>query len=437
MINEFTNENRILVSINGLDLIRDEIVKVEVHTQIGNVMPWAELWVNTSRELVHANCQYEMSKVEIEMQQLGRNNAVVESKKMKFFLSKVDNLKNSTSGNNTTYSVKLKLVGDAEKYMSIPEVRAAEDRETNLPKFISGMICIGVGCGRLQLEIKDNLLSRATDWQNWIQFNLTGMQFVNMALSKAMIETSDNEDEGNKREYVYTSAIDFAGDGNPKISLYDLKLRTQTFPPATVKTLSEGGDPTTKQLNFSYKSGDSRMMYQSPSLNIKGAEHSKDFNGRTASIYDTEEHSYNSKEIKQPMLFSDSQEYTEAEEFDGTSMGNLPKTFPAYKSKERGQGEIYTSNHSNMNQNAQKFQTSAAIQALKKVTYGMAFPNQMIDVKPISMCTVEVPKPGEDGGNPVDDTRLTGKYMVLEVDHVYVGGRMNTYVTAGRDSFVA
>jgi len=436
-MNEFTNENRILVSVNGLELNKNEIIKVEVHTQIGNVMPWAEVWIRTTRELVHANCQYEMSKVVIEMQQLGRNNAVVDTKKMKFFLSKVDNLDKSKIGNNTAYSIKIKLVGDADKYMSVPEVRAAEDRETNLPKFLSDMICVGDGCGRLQLEIKDNLLSRATDWQNWIQYNLTGMQFVNMALSKALIETDNNEDDGNKREYTYTSAIDFAREGQPKMSLYDLKLRTQTFPPATVKVLSDRGDPSSSQLKFSYHTGDGRMMYQTPNIQIKGAEHSKNFNGRTASIYDVEEHSYSSKNIKQPKLFSDSQEYTEAKDFDGTTMAGLPKTFPAYISKERGQGEIYTSDHSNMNQSAQKFQSSATMMALRKITYGMAFPNQMINIKPVDMCTIEVPKPSEDGGNPVNDDRLTGKYMVLEVDHVYVEGRMNTYVTAGRDSFVA
>lgn len=402
--------------INGLELTGYEIGYANMQFELGGGMAYCDLTIVTGREEVITNCLLEMSKIELTLGIPDENGLPVVQKRGTFFLAKANP---SHDLANDTSIIKVKGITYAHKFLSTPKIWSTETKETTT-KFINRISGIGSGYGELQLEIKDDLINRTNDKQYWIQYNTTGMEALNVVLLRSLVTP-----KSGRNEWMYSYCIDFTNDGKPIIYLYDVKLRTQTFGPKILRS-------TNKPARFTYGNEPESIPYESSVLDMKGADYSAMYWKRNAFAFDMEEGTHWSRTVSQPKLFSDSVEYSDPKEVDGT---NIPSEMMIFKSDARLNHQLYNTNMYSKYYIDQKVEITAMLLALRKINLKLTFSRKMIDIMPGEICYANYrisDKSGHD--KPID--RLSGNYMVTKTIYEYDKSSVNTYLVVSRDSFV-
>jgi hypothetical protein len=149
--------------------------------------------------------------------------------------------------------------------------------------------------------------------------------------------------------------------------------------------------------------------------------------GRTAGMFDMEEHDFKTKKLKQPDLFSDSMELT-----DKTTEKDK---FPMLKLHAKWGNEFMNTEHYNQNYAVQKYQTMAASSALNKVSYVVTFSSIFVNVRPLDKVKLDVENRLNDEQQR-KHKELSSEYLVTKVIHRFRDGFLSTELKVGRDTFV-
>lgn len=415
------NKYYVDLKINSVVVRDDEITYIEVVKYLGNQLPTVFIDLTTQRSILQDNLMVEMSIIELEMGTANKSGGLEFGEKSRFFLASVE--RDAKQLKNGIVRYKIFGLADCRKYIELTQIMSLPKRETMMKFFqkVPGLTGgNGKGSGSLKLYIEDNLTGRMKDKQFWIQYDTSAIETVNQILVRGFIEDRPG---GGKDEWVPVPVISFDSSGGPVMHLYDLKLRCKSFSP---KTASLG-----MPLKFHFQRKGDTIVYNSAELNLLGAQHSVKYWKRKTASYNKEECLFKYKEVDPPKLFSDSLDYDEQQVFDGN--GGLPSVFPMLQSGERYDSESKVTNQYDPKYASQRLQYTAALLSLMKVNINISVLDSYIDAHPIDMCHVTMQKSEKDVIEI--NQRLTAKYCITRVAHVYVGRRMNTYITASRDTY--
>jgi hypothetical protein len=433
------------VKINGVELQCDEVKYIQTDFFLGNIMSKLKLVIQSDRVKVHQISILEMSIIEITMGLVSDKGELVDKKKMRYFLSKVEMVEDyhSKHGNK---AITIIGVADAYKYLGYPDIRSAKGRLTVSPKFIQEMnTSIGSNSkksGKIKAIFKDGLMGNVKDFTNFLQYELTGIETVNVVSLRNVLKTSKYS-KSEKNQRIYSSAIDFDPDGSPVINFMDIRLRTQTFSAKNIKTVVDT-DVVTLPAHFTFDEKKDWVRYSRAELDLKGADYTELYWQRASFNFDIEENVHWYNRIRQLKLFPDSAEYakqdiipedTSKREDNDLSEFSMPDDMPTFTSFQRVAHEFYTTNVYNKFYADQKFQTTATLLGLRKINVNMSFNRQFIKILPGDICKVEISKRLKDQVLTINP-KFSSRYMVTRTSFVYKDNMIATYVTASRDSFV-
>lgn len=410
------------VLINDVPIKKEELKSVVMEFYIGNIAPKVTIEIHTDDRILIENSLVEMSVIDVEIGMADEKDSITEKKVGRFFLAK-QNIVPPSGGPNGDFIVNVIGVSDCYKYLGKSKTISKNNcKATEFMTMVQGIGSGERGSGTIKLAINDGLTGSITGVQSWIQWGITGVEMINNLLSSITSKPVSGESGhyiSGSNEHICTATSDFTESGNPILNIYDLKLRTFTFPPVK---------------KFSYKMNPGFIGYTSANLDIKGSEQSANWWGRQVYTWDMEENIGWYRTSRQPNLFKDSAKYEDQTSFDGK--GGVPGNFYIHKNDERTKLEMYSTNMYNRFYTDQALQTTVSIMALKKININMSFLHLFITIKPIDIIFIEY-QLGHQDEKPTNHKKLSGKYMVTYVAYEWAQNKVNTHVIGSRDSWVS